>query len=217
MPTNKDDKKTALTITLNHVVVAHGFAKLSMNRLASLAGVSRATLYLYFSNKDEIVDAAIGRHLQFIAANTLSTVDPSPAQYVRTRINTLLLLGSMSPVLHNDLRAARPDLAAKLNSGYRNFQAGIITQLETDMAASVITDTTHATTLYQQDHLFVRSVITSLTDDSIDTVAAQAVLTSYLTGAVRGTLRDPTATAAAFADNADFISTIWGEMQATYR
>ena len=85
------------------------------------------------------------------------------------------------------------------------------------MAAAVITDTTHATTLYQQDHLFVRSVITSLTDDSIDTVAAQAVLTSYLTGAVRGTLRDPTATAAAFAYNADFISTIWGEMQATYR
>lgn len=55
-----DDKKKLhiLTVALD-VFFKYGYKRVSMNELAEAAGISRAGLYLYFKNKEEVFNATI--------------------------------------------------------------------------------------------------------------------------------------------------------------
>jgi TetR/AcrR family transcriptional regulator, regulator of autoinduction and epiphytic fitness len=55
-----DDKKKLhiLSVALS-VFFKYGYKRVSMNEIAEVAGVSRAGLYLYFKNKEEIFNATI--------------------------------------------------------------------------------------------------------------------------------------------------------------
>lgn len=47
--------RKALTETADRLLVTHGYDGMNMNMLAKEAGYSKATVYVYFSSKDEIV------------------------------------------------------------------------------------------------------------------------------------------------------------------
>ncbi|SFD79893.1 DNA-binding transcriptional regulator, AcrR family [Paenibacillus catalpae] len=55
-----DDKKKLhiLSVTLD-VFFKYGYKRVSMNEIAEAAGISRASLYLYFKNKEEVFNATI--------------------------------------------------------------------------------------------------------------------------------------------------------------
>ncbi|NBD23080.1 TetR/AcrR family transcriptional regulator [Paenibacillus glycinis] len=55
-----DDKKKLhiLTVALD-VFFKYGYKRVSMNEIAEAAGISRAGLYLYFKNKEEVFNATI--------------------------------------------------------------------------------------------------------------------------------------------------------------
>ncbi|NBD28154.1 TetR/AcrR family transcriptional regulator [Paenibacillus glycinis] len=55
-----DDKKKLhiLTVALD-VYFKYGYKRVSMNEIAEAAGISRAGLYLYFKNKEEVFNATI--------------------------------------------------------------------------------------------------------------------------------------------------------------
>jgi len=100
-----------LTIKLNHVILIQGFQKLSMSKLATAVGISRASLYLYFKNKDDIVQAVVDRHLKFIAEHPVPK-QFSPATFLPIWLDSLLLMGSPPTTFTTDLRKGYPDQSA---------------------------------------------------------------------------------------------------------
>ncbi|WP_274652737.1 TetR/AcrR family transcriptional regulator [Paenibacillus humicola] len=57
-----DNKKLHIVATALEVFFKYGYKRVSMNDIAETAGISRAGLYLYFKNKEEIFNAAIVRY-----------------------------------------------------------------------------------------------------------------------------------------------------------
>ncbi|MGG0177780.1 TetR/AcrR family transcriptional regulator [Gottfriedia acidiceleris] len=57
-----DKKKLHIVSTALEMFYKYGYKRVSMNDIAEAAGISRAGLYLYFKNKEEIFNAAIVHH-----------------------------------------------------------------------------------------------------------------------------------------------------------
>ncbi|SFT04807.1 TetR/AcrR family transcriptional regulator [Paenibacillus sp. BC26] len=57
-----DKKKLHIVATALEVFFKYGYKRVSMNEIAEAAGISRAGLYLYFKNKEEMFNAAIVYH-----------------------------------------------------------------------------------------------------------------------------------------------------------
>jgi AcrR family transcriptional regulator len=57
-----DNKKLHIVATALEMFLKYGYKRVSMNDIAETAGISRAGLYLYFKNKEEIFNAAIVHH-----------------------------------------------------------------------------------------------------------------------------------------------------------
>lgn len=58
------------------MIVAHGFDGLSMQKLAKAAGVSPATIYIYFKNRDDLIVSLYREEAQKMADLTLEGFDP---------------------------------------------------------------------------------------------------------------------------------------------
>ncbi|KRN28232.1 hypothetical protein IV38_GL001686 [Lactobacillus selangorensis] len=113
-----------LTIKLNHIVLVKGFEQLSMTQLAKLAGVSRATLYAYFKNKDEIVRSVVDRHDQFIQQHAIPT--EIKAEDVPTvLLNALLVIGSTTDQFEQELQHSMPQLYRTFYQTYRHYLADL--------------------------------------------------------------------------------------------
>ena len=62
------------------ILAKDGLAGLTTNRVAEVAGVSIGTLYQYFNDKSEIVDALAQRELQALSDSVLAALTgPAPA------------------------------------------------------------------------------------------------------------------------------------------
>ncbi len=78
------------------VLLDHGYALATTNRIAQKAGVSIGTLYEYFANKEEVFDALIQRELECIVV-AISSREPNPDDPIDKKISQLVLasMGAM--------------------------------------------------------------------------------------------------------------------------
>ncbi|MCH4171524.1 MAG: TetR/AcrR family transcriptional regulator [Lactobacillus sp.] len=106
------DKKE-LAIALNHVILIKGFKNISMTQLAKSVGISRASLYLRFKDKADIVTAVVDRHLQFVQSNPIPK-EPTLASLGKVLLDYALLVGSTTDIFLNDLQSDFPQLATQL-------------------------------------------------------------------------------------------------------
>jgi AcrR family transcriptional regulator len=94
------------------VLVKHGFAGLTTNRVAERAGVSIGSLYQYFPNKEALVAALVERHLEDTNAlmlTELSRVARLPAvEAVRAVIELMVAVHTVDPALHRALTEQVP-------------------------------------------------------------------------------------------------------------
>lgn len=208
------DRKTKMIIDLNHAVLAHGFAKQSMNALAKLINVSRATLYLYFKNKEEIISAIVDRHLQFIAENQPTHITSDTVGYVKLRLNTLLLLGARSPVFTRELAQQYPQLAIKLDSAYKQYEDAATKQFATLQKQHIIAPEFTTANLVRQDDILVTGVIRQILDERLPFETVAALLQDYFASTITGSVT-PGLTVD-FSDSMTFQDTILGELRATY-
>lgn len=59
------------------IFASHGFDGASMNDITKAAGVSKGTIYVYFSSKEELFAALVQREREKIIATVQSTIDDS--------------------------------------------------------------------------------------------------------------------------------------------
>jgi AcrR family transcriptional regulator len=70
------NKEHAIRETALEMIVAQGFDGLSMQKLAKAAGVSPATIYIYFKNRDDLIVSLFREEQLKMAELTLAGFDP---------------------------------------------------------------------------------------------------------------------------------------------
>ena len=57
--TNRNERRLTIIAAAAELFLSHGSAGVSMRDIAKASNISRATLYTYFGNKDQVFDAAV--------------------------------------------------------------------------------------------------------------------------------------------------------------
>jgi AcrR family transcriptional regulator len=99
-----------------HVFERHGYAAGTTNRIAQRAGISIGSLYQYYPNKDAVLVALVGRHLdEGVAAlgpvlERLLSDPPPLIDGIRRLVDAMVALHRERPALHRVLfeEAPRP-------------------------------------------------------------------------------------------------------------
>jgi AcrR family transcriptional regulator len=205
----------ALTIKLNHVILIEGFQKLSMSKLAAAVDVSRATLYIYFKNKDEIVQAVVARHLQFISEN------PVPKQFEAQSflpiwLNSLLLMGSTTETFTTDLQHASPELAHQLNVAYRDYFQQLLTYIEQAQQAQFIRPDYAPEFVIFQAETLLKTVLQQVRSHQLTLAQAERYIEDGLKFQLQGLLTDDARGQVDIATIEPFKTVIMAEFRATY-
>jgi AcrR family transcriptional regulator len=77
MRTRDELKELAIREKALEMVVKHGFDGLSMQKLAKAAGVSPATIYIYFKDRDDLILQLFLQEMKKMVDATLNGFDPS--------------------------------------------------------------------------------------------------------------------------------------------
>jgi AcrR family transcriptional regulator len=75
---DSDERETQILNAAATVIVRLGYDKTTMNDIAAEAGVSRATVYLYFKGKEELFEALVYREWMHYAQTWLENIDADP-------------------------------------------------------------------------------------------------------------------------------------------
>ncbi|WP_274653195.1 TetR/AcrR family transcriptional regulator [Paenibacillus humicola] len=110
--------KTKLLKRLNPYVMKDGFQSLRMDDIAKYMDVSRATMYKYFSSKEEVVEGIVGLYEDYIKELVLQPAGRDDLaigeRFLKLFEQSILLVGNMTDVFQKDLQAAYPDLHERL-------------------------------------------------------------------------------------------------------
>ena len=71
-----EDKRRQILVGANHVFLANGYEGASMSDIALEAGVSKGTLYVYFTNKEALFSAAVQQYSREHAAHVFDSLSP---------------------------------------------------------------------------------------------------------------------------------------------
>jgi AcrR family transcriptional regulator len=97
----RDDKKEkAICDAAIELITAHGFAETSMSKIAKEAGVSPATIYVYFANKEDLLNKIYALVKRELAAALLKGVKPDTnvKDAFRTGWNNFYTFATANPV-----------------------------------------------------------------------------------------------------------------------
>lgn len=101
--TNYDDKRKAILDRSAELFSEYGYDRASMNRIAEACGVSKANLYHYYTDKDELLFDVIRFHLQILVEVVEAARDVSltPFDQLRAFAAALLEAYRNSDAQHN--------------------------------------------------------------------------------------------------------------------
>ncbi|MGH9016401.1 MAG: TetR/AcrR family transcriptional regulator [Acidimicrobiales bacterium] len=136
-----------------------GTTEVSMDEIASRAGVARSTIYVYFSNRDELVRACITRmHDQLVAAVTATwdttrapvdrlralilglfeQIDANPA-FVRLALSTYEDMAPSGAVIGSEVSVIGLDVVGRVRELYRDgVDGGEFRAFDPDRAVALI-------------------------------------------------------------------------------
>lgn len=113
------DLKDKITIACRELSRERGFHNLSMNELAARAGVSKRTVYRYFSGKEAVIEATLDAFMNEVSAEAdqLLLQEKDPTRILSHLLNYLFVQGQfiINPNSFNDLRVYYPHLWQKID------------------------------------------------------------------------------------------------------
>lgn len=174
------------------ILVSHGYAAASTNRIAEVAGISVGSLYQYFPSKEALVTALRRRHAEQMRAMLLDMAAsaagaPLPVA-ARTLIHAVMAAHMIDPQLHRvlDEEVPRPDLADgrdDIEASMRQVVKGLLVAhrasllpLDVDLASLML--------VRLVDALIHTAVIVRPADARPDAIEQEivAIVLRYLTG-----------------------------------
>jgi|ETNmetMinimDraft_26_1059896.scaffolds.fasta_scaffold87106_2 AcrR family transcriptional regulator len=130
----RDAKVSVLLDAAREVVMRFGYRKTTLEDIADAAGVSRATLYYYFPNKEEVFRALIEREINAFQQILTDAVDPDAPPderlmaLVRTRYTHLRRIKALYSVTHNISREHLP-MALQALGGLEEAERALVAGL----------------------------------------------------------------------------------------
>lgn len=182
--------KEELIIKFNHIILIQGFNNFSMVDLAKMAGISRAKLYIYFKNKDEIVQAVVHRHLEFLQKNPI----PSKVEndnLLTTILNSLLLMGSTTELFKAELKQSYPQMYRQFSLGYEHYFSALEEYYQTAQSQQLIIDDVSAEFLLFQNQINIHGILDSVRTNQISLEKGEQYLKEYFTYQIHSLLINP--------------------------
>lgn len=123
------------------ILSREGVAGLNTNAIAKRAGVSVGSVYEYFSNKREIVDLLLDRHLSegetaLLEGAARLSEDPSPSEVVAALVTGAIRLHQNDPELHRVL-SSEIALTKEQQARIDNLRTGLIQAIAAALAPAV--------------------------------------------------------------------------------
>jgi len=118
----RDERRAMLLDAARDVILRYGYRKTTLDDVASAAGVSRATLYNYFPNKQEMFRSLIVTELDGLREAMNAAVDPADAPevqllaYLRGRYARLRQLRELYSVVIDLARDLMPMAMAEFDA-----------------------------------------------------------------------------------------------------
>jgi AcrR family transcriptional regulator len=143
-------------------VKKEGFQQLRTEEIAKLMDISKATLYKYFSSKDEIIQHLVDAYVEVIVDADMNLREDEQgavtARWQRAFRQTLLITTYGSEAFHHDLREAYPELLdrVKIATHRRNER---LRQLYEEGVEAGVFPKLNATLLILQDELVFRNLV----------------------------------------------------------
>jgi AcrR family transcriptional regulator len=215
MPTENRSKRDALTVKLNHVLLREGIDAPTMSSLATSIGISRASLYLSFKNKADVVGEVVNRHLAFMKLN------PIPAtlhteQFPKVFLDSLLLLGSTTDLFLSELHRSFPALWEQLNAAESAHFAQWNRYVAKAQRAHYLIKEMSPDFLLFHMRTSVRSALASVSARDITLTDSQDYLRTFATVLLRGITTEPEAALARLAHLRPYENRIFTEFRETY-
>ena len=174
------------------ILVSHGYATASTNRIAEVAGISIGSLYQYFPSKEALVTALHRRHTEQMRATLLDMAAsaagaPLPVA-ARTLIHAVMAAHMIDPQLHRvlDEEVPRPDLADCRDELEASMRMMVKDLLLAHRASLLPLDIDLASLMLVQlvDALIHTAVIARPEDARADAIEQEivAIVLRYLTG-----------------------------------
>lgn len=121
--------------------IKNGFKTLKMEDVAKFMDVSRATMYKYFSSKEEVMDGVVNVYIDYINGLVLQTLNGTDSSYA-IRFQQLFeqsihLTESITSAFLNDLETIFPDLYYCLTGALHNREQQIIKFYESGISADI--------------------------------------------------------------------------------
>ena len=136
--TDYDDKRRAILDRSAELFAAHGYDRASMNKIADACGFTKANLYHYYSDKEELLFDVIRFHLEELleVVEAADSPDLEPDMRLRELIGALLEAYRDADAQHNvqinGLRLLPPGRQAELKAMERD-----LVQIFSDAVAGV--------------------------------------------------------------------------------
>ena len=125
--TDYDDKRRAILDRSAELFAAHGYDRASMNKIAAACGFTKANLYHYYSDKEELLFDVIRFHLEELleVVEAADRPDIAPGDRLRTLVAAILEAYRDADAQHsvqiNGLRLLPSDRQAELKSMERDL------------------------------------------------------------------------------------------------
>lgn len=164
---------------LNQVILIEGFQKLSMGKLATAVGVSRASLYLYFKNKDDVIQAVVDRHLGFIAEHPVPR-QFSAATFLPIWLASLQLMGTTTEQFLTDLRKNYPEHFQTVSEAQQAYLTQLEAYITQGQAQKVLMDVYPADYVIFQAKTLIQGILTQIQHQQLTVDQASRYLEATL-------------------------------------
>jgi AcrR family transcriptional regulator len=132
-PTGDEEKRKKILGGSRALIMREGISALTMGDIASRLGISKKTLYKYFSNKQELVQEAVEGKIRevgaLIAAASLDTGKSFPERLRAILEIVTVQLAELGETIVKDVYYREPQLWEKIDKFRREHIFTVITQL----------------------------------------------------------------------------------------
>jgi AcrR family transcriptional regulator len=123
------DPKERILIKSKELFMQFGIRSVSMDDIANNLGMSKKTLYQYYADKDELVDAVVEQHVSSIQGDCMNCRELSKDavhEIFLTRERILVEFNNMNPMLLYDMEKFHPRAYKRFKDHKDKFLAQIL-------------------------------------------------------------------------------------------
>ncbi|WP_052350507.1 TetR/AcrR family transcriptional regulator [Paenibacillus gorillae] len=165
----KQTNKLKFIIKILPYIQKNGFNSLKMDDAAKYMDISKATMYKYFSSKDEIIESLVFQSVNYIDQLLLEEIPSKLTAQSEPTHREMMLYGEtfnitfkismklayyLSDALLDDLNNTYPELAAKLAEGLERCRKKLMSYYDSGMELGVFHPLNSRILLIQQDAVF---------------------------------------------------------------